>query len=76
MFLRIFKKMKNKNIRLIIFLASVALAGVLINQGFWINKEILIQKSEEMRGLYIADSVVQTGSSTTRSILNNKGSIY
>ena len=38
--------MKNKNIRLIIFLASVALAGVLINQGFWINKEILIQKKQ------------------------------
>ena len=44
--LTIFKKMKNKHIRLIIFLASIALAGVLINQGFWINKEILVQKKQ------------------------------
>ena len=40
------KKMKNKQIRLIIFLASISLAGVLINQIFWVNKEILIQKKQ------------------------------
>ena len=38
--------MKNKQIRLIIFLASISLAGVLINQIFWVNKEILIQKKQ------------------------------
>ena len=38
--------MKSKHIRYIIFSASIALAGVLINQGFWINKEILVQKNQ------------------------------
>ncbi len=38
--------MKSKNIRIIIFLASIALAGVLINQVFWIRKEILIHKNK------------------------------
>ena len=38
--------MKNKQIGLIIFLASISLAGVLINQIFWVNKEILIQKKQ------------------------------
>jgi two-component system phosphate regulon sensor histidine kinase PhoR len=38
--------MKSQHIRLIIFLASIALIGVLINQVFWIRKEISIQKNK------------------------------
>ncbi len=37
--------MKSRNIRIIIFLAVVALAGVIINQFFWINKGIKIQEN-------------------------------
>ena len=38
--------MKSKHIRIIIILASLALIGVLINQVFWIRKEISIQKNK------------------------------
>ena len=38
--------MKSQHIRIIIFLASIALIGVLINQVFWIRKEISIQKNK------------------------------
>ena len=38
--------MKSKHIRIIIFLAALALVGVLINQVFWIRKEISIQKNK------------------------------
>ncbi len=37
--------MKIKHIRIIIYLAAFALSGVLINQIFWINKEINVQKT-------------------------------
>lgn len=35
--------MKSKNIQVIIFLAVIALVGLVINQFYWINKEIKIQ---------------------------------
>ena len=35
--------MKSKSIRIIIILAVIALAGVITNHFFWINKEIKIQ---------------------------------
>ena len=63
--------MKSKHIRFIIFLASIALAGVLINQGFWINKEILVQKNQvQIQKKNIALEKTQFENLVTLSLVN------
>ena len=63
--------MKSKHIRFIIFSASIALAGVLINQGFWINKEILVQKNQvEIQKKNIALEKTQFDNLVTLSLVN------
>ena len=63
--------MKSKHISFIIFLASIALAGVLINQGFWINKEILVQKNQvEIQKKNVAFKKEQFENVVTLSLVN------
>ena len=63
--------MKSKHIRFIILLASIALTGVLINQGFWINKEIQVQKNQvEIQKKNIALEKIQFENVVTLALVN------
>ena len=63
--------MKNKHIRIIIILSCIALTGVLINQGFWINKETKIKKNLiDIQNKNLKIEKIQFDNSVTLALVN------